>query len=152
MDPDAVTAACAAADHSGDSLADTATAPDPTPAESEPPVATGDDPAAPAGTPPRAHCSQDAGEEQYKDPFAHTPPPAAETNNRSSLPTSSAGSLAAADPAATDGTAVAGAPQADGTASDGRPGLPNTGLDVGVLLVLGLPLLASGLALRRRLA
>jgi hypothetical protein len=104
-----------------------------------------------AGKPPVAHCSQNAGDEQYKDPFAHTPPPTKSGAGSAQTPQpTSAGTAAGAAPTNVDGTVVAGAAQTDAGTADG-PGLPNTGLGLGGLLALGLPLLGAGFVLRRRL-
>jgi hypothetical protein len=104
---------------------------------------------------PVARCSQDAGENQYRDPFANSPPPdgggggggagSAQTPDTGA----SDGSVTDTSTLQQDGTAVAA--QTDPEAAPG-PSLPESGLGLGGLVALGLPLLGAGLALRARLA
>jgi hypothetical protein len=124
------------------------TQPEPVPAPAPATSATaGDEPEHPV-----AYCSQNAGDNQYRDPFANSPPPGGggggAGSSQAEEPESSAGALTGTSTLQQDGT-TATDPAA--TASSG-PRLPNTGLGLGGLVALGLPLLAGGIALRARLA
>jgi LPXTG-motif cell wall-anchored protein len=113
------------------------------------------DPATSSGevedVPPVAHCSQNAGDEQYQDPFGNSKPPKAGSKTPQSS-TQQSGGRGTATPASvlaqqsTD-PATAGAAA---RAGDSAGKLPNTGLDARLPGVLGLALLLSGGALRRR--
>ena len=120
-----------------------------TPAEPTPDPATAQ--AAAGGV--EAHCSQNAGDQQYQDPFAGSEPPgggnggssqgADESSSQSTDTTSSSEVVSQGTVAGQDTGA---------TADPAGPSLPNTGLGLGGLVALGLPLLAGGIALRLRLA
>ncbi len=103
------------------------------------------------GSGPVAHCSQDAGENQYRDPFANSPPPKSQggADSAQAPENTSDGSATGASTLQEDGTA---APLADDAGTGSGPGLPNTGLGLAGLVALGVPLLAGGLVLRARLA
>ena len=125
----------------------------PTPAEPDPATAQA------AAEPVEAHCSQNAGNQQYQDPFAGAEAPGKGGNGGSSQGGSQGaggstsqdtGTTTSGDPVASQGT-VAGDGTGTTTESAG-PSLPNTGLGLGGLLAVGMPLLAGGIALRLRLA
>jgi hypothetical protein len=104
-----------------------------------------------------AHCSQNAGNQQYQDPFAGAKPPGG--GNGGSSQNGSGGGDGSTAPATSTTTSGALASQGEAagqdtgtTAESAGPGLPNTGLGLGGLVAFGLPLLAGGLALRARLA
>lgn len=127
---------------------DTLTPAEPAPAPADPADAT----AAAGGV--KAHCSQNAGNQQYQDPFAGAEPPGGGNGGSSQ---NGAGNTAPATSTTTSGEAVASQGTVAGqdtgtTAESAGPGLPNTGLGLGGLVALGLPLLAGGIALRARLA
>jgi hypothetical protein len=101
-----------------------------------------------------AHCSQNAGDQQYQDPFAGSKAPGSGGNGGSSQGGSGSSSQStdttSSSEVVTEGTAAG---QDTGAAADpAGPSLPNTGLGLGGLVALGLPLLAGGIALRARLA
>ena len=118
-----------------------------TPRPPPPIAATSDEDA-----PPVAHCSQNAGDNQYKDPFANAKPPKAGGDPASSQGAQSPDTSTSA-PATTlaQGTADPSLTGTDGAESAG-PGLPNTGLDAGIPAWTGLGLLLAGALLRRRTA
>jgi LPXTG-motif cell wall-anchored protein len=101
--------------------------------------------------PPVAHCSQNAGDEQYQDPFGNSPPPKAGGKTPQSS-TQQSGGQGTATPASVLAQQSADPATADAAAAadDGAAKLPNTGLDARLPGVLGLALLLSGTALRRR--
>jgi hypothetical protein len=104
-----------------------------------------------------AHCSQNAGNQQYEDPFAGTKPPGEGGNGGSSQNGSGGGTGSPSTGTTSSGEVVAAQDTVAGTetgiATDpAGPSLPNTGLGLGGLVGLGLPLLAAGIALRARLA
>ena len=141
-------AVCAAPDEDAEQLSD-AGAPAPAP----PAEAVVAEDAAAASSAPVAHCSQNAGDNQYRDPFAGSKPPGQGGGDGNSAQNDSEADQAPA--AAADPTAASVQAEADGSVpaatADGEQ-LPNTGLGLLGLLALGLPLLVSGLALRRRAA
>lgn len=147
---EAEAAVCAAPDEHAEQLSDAGT-PAPGPAPPAEPVVAGS--AAAASAPPVAHCSQNAGDNQYRDPFAGSKPPGQGGGDGNSAQNDSETGETPA-PAA-DPTAAAVQAEADGSVpatTAGEEQLPNTGLGLPGLLALGLPLLLSGLALRRRAA
>jgi hypothetical protein len=101
---------------------------------------------------PTAHCSQNAGDNQYRDPFANSPPPknqnAADGAQAPQSDTSDQSTAGSATLLQDDGSAVLASDAETGSG----PRLPNTGLGLGGLVGLGAPLIAGGVALRRRLA
>ncbi len=119
------------------------------------------DPAAAPGdteeedVPPIAHCSQNAGDEQYQDPFGNSGPPKAGGGGGGKDPqraTRLSGGQDAASPASVLAQQSADPATADAAAAAGDDvaKLPNTGLDARLPGLLGLALLLSGGALRRR--
>jgi hypothetical protein len=120
---------------------------EPEPAESATVIAT----AAEEGTgPPTAHCSQNAGDNQYRDPFANSPPPERDGADSAQAPDAAVGqSTTGSTTFQQDAAATAAAAAAQAGSGEG---LPNTGLGLGGLLALGLPLLAGGLVLRKHIA
>lgn len=105
-----------------------------------------EEPEAAPAEPPVAVCSQDAGEEQYQDPFANEKPPGEEQGGGNG----SEGHVSQAEPA---DTAVPTTADAAGLpATDGGPQLPSTGLEALPPALLGLLLLLGGAVLRRRVA
>ena len=103
------------------------------------------------GDGPVAHCSQNAGDNQYRDPFANSPPPKSQggADSAQAPETDTAQPTTGSTTLLEDGTTD---PAAAAAAAAAGNGLPNTGLGLGGLVALGLPLLAGGLALRRRTA
>jgi LPXTG-motif cell wall-anchored protein len=107
--------------------------------------AIAEDPCADDHSKVRACAAQDAGEEQYEDPFAESKPPpessgqpSASEDSQSSAPASSS----PADPLA-DGVPT------DAAAAPGGATLPNTGMGTGGLLSLGIAMLVGGVVLHR---
>jgi hypothetical protein len=141
----AETAACAPRDREDTLAQEDQAAPAAPPVEALP-ATSAEDPEHPV-----ANCSQNAGDNQYQDPFANSPPPGGDGAGSSQTPDSgsSDGSGTVTPTVQQDGTVLAS--PSDATAAAG-PSLPNTGLGLGGLVVLGLPLLAGGIALRARLA
>lgn len=136
---------CAPPDAAADE--DTLTPVETKPAPAEPAEAT----AAADGV--KAHCSQNAGNQQYQDPFAGAKPPSGGNGGSQS----GGDGTAPATSTTSSGEAVVSQGTVTGqdtgtTAESAGPSLPNTGLGLGGLLALGLPLLAGGIALRARLA
>jgi LPXTG-motif cell wall-anchored protein len=149
-DRDAEAPCAPAEDAPADSLEDVSatTVPVPVPAAAATDAAASDDEAAP----PVAHCSQNAGDNQYKDPFANAKPPSGggdpASGQGSQSPDTSTSAPATTIAQGTADPAVTGAPGAE----DAGPGLPNTGLDAGIPAWTGLALLLAGALLRRRTA
>jgi LPXTG-motif cell wall-anchored protein len=128
----------------------TAAPPEPAPAAAEPapeePCAA-EEPVAPApeSAAPEVCAAQNAGDNQYQDPFAEAEPPRPSDGggpNNASQPSQTSPSTAAAAPVVPEVSASA--------AATAQPGLPNTGLGAGWLLAWGTALVAGGLALSRR--
>ncbi len=113
---------------------------------------------------PTAALAQSAGDQQYADPFGNN-----EQNQSGGRggggsgggggggsgggqgqAAPGAGGVAASQ--AQGATGTAGSPATGTAAESGRGELPRTGLDAGVVAVLGAVLLLAGLALRRRTA
>ena len=99
--------------------------------------------------PPVAHCSQNAGDNQYKDPFANAKPPEGGGDPASGQGAQSPDTSTSA-PATTlaQGTTDPAAPGAEAAG----PTLPSTGLDAGIPAWTGIGLLLAGALLRRRTA
>jgi LPXTG-motif cell wall-anchored protein len=109
---------------------------------------------------PATAIAQNAGDEQYADPFGNN------SQSGGGGGSSNSGSSGSSQNSGTTGSGVAGTqaqlqatPSAPGAASAsssqaaGSSGqLPRTGLDVGIVAALGAALLLGGLALRRRSA
>ena len=118
--------------------------------------------AAAAGEPPVATCSQDAGDQQYRDPFANSEPPSQGGNGgNGSSPDQPVQSPAQTAPVTPTDDSVAPTAQTSQTTTEQEESgsttangkqLANTGLGLAGLLALGLALLAGGLALQRRIA
>ncbi len=120
---------------------------------------SGAPPAAPVAVPaenesaavaPIAHCSQNAGDEQYQDPFKNSPPPKAGGKAPLSAAQPSGGQDTATPASVLAQQSADPAAAAAAAAGDSAAKLPNTGLDARLPAVLGLALLLSGAALRRR--
>jgi LPXTG-motif cell wall-anchored protein len=105
---------------------------------------------------PAAALAQSAGDQQYADPFGNN------EQNQSGGGSGGGGSGGGQGQAAPSASGVAptqaqgagtAASSATGTAAESGSGeLPRTGLDAGLVAVLGAVLLLAGLALRRRTA
>ena len=109
---------------------------------------------------PATAIAQNAGDEQYADPFGNN---SQSGSGGGSSNSGSSGSSQNSGTAGTTGSGVAGTqaqlqatPSTSGAASGQATGssgqLPRTGLDVGIVAALGAALLLGGLALRRRSA
>jgi LPXTG-motif cell wall-anchored protein len=128
----------------------TAAQPEPAPAAAAPAPeeqCAAEEPVAPAPetAAPEVCAAQNAGDNQYQDPFAEAKPPQPSERqgpNHASQPSQTSPSTAAAAPVVPEASASA--------AATAQPGLPNTGLDAGWLLAWGTALVAGGLALSRR--
>jgi LPXTG-motif cell wall-anchored protein len=103
---------------------------------------------------PATAIAQNAGDEQYADPFGNSSQSSG--GGGSSGSSGSSGTTGSSGTAGVAGTQAQATPSATagGTASQsGSSGqLPRTGLDVGIVAALGAALLLGGLALRRRSA
>jgi nicotinate-nucleotide--dimethylbenzimidazole phosphoribosyltransferase len=104
--------------------------------------------AAPPSDPPVAVCSQNAGDEQYEDPFANEKPPAEQQGGGNG--SGSEGQVSQTGPADAPATTTDGTGGVPST--EGAPQLPSTGLDAFPPALLGILLLLGGAALRRRAA
>jgi LPXTG-motif cell wall-anchored protein len=108
---------------------------------------------------PATAVAQNAGDEQYADPFGNN------SQSGGGGGSSNSGSSGSSQNSGTTGSGVAGtqaqlqatpsagaAPAASSQAAGSSGQLPRTGLDVGIVAALGAALLLGGLALRRRSA
>ena len=91
---------------------------------------------------PAAAMAQGAGDEQYSDPFGQTDEPSGSQDNPAPEP----------EPAPAPATPAAPAEQAVTSQDAAAPTLPATGLPAFLLASVGAILLASGVALRRRVS
>jgi hypothetical protein len=126
---------------------------DAAPAEA-PAAVPSDAQASAAPVPVEAHCAQNAGDQQYQDPFAGSEPPGGNGGGNGS-------GNSAQNNGATQGEAPTSVPTQDpatgtvdptATAAAADEQLPNTGLGLAGLLALGVPLVLGGVAVRLRLA
>ena len=106
---------------------------------------------------PAAAFAQNAGDEQYADPFGGNSQSGGGGGSSNSGSSGSSGTTGTSGTAGSgvaaaqqQATGAAGATTGQSTASSGQ--LPRTGLDVGVVAAVGAALLLGGLALRRRSA
>ena len=102
-----------------------------------------------AATPATA-IAQNAGDEQYADPFGNSSQSGGGGGSSGSAGTTGSGVAGAQAQATPSGTAATGTASTQATGSSGQ--LPRTGLDVGIVAAVGAALLVGGLALRRRSA
>jgi LPXTG-motif cell wall-anchored protein len=106
---------------------------------------------------PATAIAQNAGDEQYADPFGNSSQSGGGGSSNSGS-SGNAGTTGSSGTAGVAGTQAQSTPSAaaTGTASSRSSGssgqLPRTGLDVGIVAALGAALLLGGLALRRRSA
>jgi hypothetical protein len=112
---------------------------------------------------PSAAVAQNAGDEQYADPFANgggSQSGGGSNNSGSGNSSGSSGSNGSNGSAGVAGTTAQATPSAQGTTTPSTSAaqttasaeeLPRTGLDAGVVAAVGAALLLTGLALRRRL-
>jgi LPXTG-motif cell wall-anchored protein len=110
---------------------------------------------------PAAAFAQNAGDEQYADPFGNSSQSGGGSSGSGSSGSSgstgttgatgsNSGVAAAQQQGTPSATGAAGTAAGQSTASSGQ--LPRTGLDVGIVAAVGAALLLGGLALRRRSA
>ncbi len=110
---------------------------------------------------PTAAFAQNAGDEQYADPFGNSSQSGSGSSGSGSSGSSgstgttgttgsNSGVAAAQQQGTPSATAAAGTAAGQSTAAAGE--LPRTGLDVGIVAAVGAALLLGGLALRRRSA
>jgi hypothetical protein len=92
---------------------------------------------------PAGAFAQSAGDDQYSDPLAPTEQPA---DRGQSAPAPGPPTPA---PAPAQSTPVTSSPSTDDSSASPRGTLPRTGLSIPLLLVLAMPLLISGIMLRR---
>src|SRR5215210_1291053 len=94
---------------------------------------------------PAAAMAQNAGDEQYSDPFGQTDQPNGSQDEPATEPDAAPAPAAPAEPAAP-------ADEATAAQDSAAPTLPATGLPAFLLAGAGAMLLASGAALRRRVS
>ena len=104
---------------------------------------------------PTAAFAQNAGDEQYADPFGNSSQSGSGSSGSGSSgssgsTTGTTGNSSGVAAAQQQGTPSATAAAGQSTAAAGE--LPRTGLDVGIVAAVGAALLLGGLALRRRSA
>ena len=98
---------------------------------------------------PPAALATSAGDQQYVDPFGSSTTPSSPSSSSQSTATTQATAPSAATASSTSAATVASSTTQPAANGDPAKTLPYTGLDVSLIVGVGLALLASRLALRR---